>query len=46
MIEPDLVWDSPEALAAAQATAPPEDTRFWWVEIVDQNEPEPFDEVE
>lgn len=45
LIDDNLTWETPAALAADQAIAAPENTRFWWVEIIDQDEPEPFDEV-
>lgn len=45
MLDKELTWPDAAALAADQATAAPEDTRFWWVQIIDQDEPEPFDEV-
>jgi hypothetical protein len=45
MIDENLTWPTAAALAADQATAAPEDTRFWWVEIIDAEEPEAFDEV-
>jgi hypothetical protein len=37
-LDPSLTWDNAEQVAAAQATAAPEDSRFWDIAIAEETE--------